>query len=136
MALPHRDYASREAFEDAVSAVLDEAGVELVCLAGFMRLLSARFVEARLDRIINIHPSLLPDFKGLDTHARALEAGVDQVGCTVHFVRAAVDDGPIVLQASIPVLPGDTPDILAARLLPHEHRCYVEAVRMIAEGRA
>ncbi len=133
--IPHRDFESRAAFEAALDAALREAGVELVCLAGFMRLLSEPFVAAWRDRLINIHPSLLPAFPGLDTHARALAAGVRFSGCTVHFVRAAVDDGPIIVQAAVPVLPGDDPDSLAARILTAEHRAYPLAVRLIAEGR-
>ncbi len=133
--IPHRDFASRAAFEAALDAALRGAGVELVCLAGFMRLLSEPFVAAWRDRLVNIHPSLLPAFPGLDTHARALAAGVRFSGCTVHFVRAAVDDGPIIVQAAVPVLPGDDPESLAARILIAEHRAYPLAVRLIAEGR-
>ncbi len=133
--IDHRTYESRTAFDDAVSAALEAAGAELVCLAGFMRILTPGFVERWRDRLINIHPSMLPAFKGLDTHRRVLEAGVRFTGCTVHFVRAAVDSGPILVQAAVPVLPGDTPESLAARVLREEHRCYPLAVRLIAEGR-
>jgi phosphoribosylglycinamide formyltransferase-1 len=122
-------------FEAALGGALRGAGVELVCLAGFMRVLSADFVARWPDRLINIHPSLLPAFPGLDTHRRALEAGVTTAGCTVHFVRAAVDAGPIILQAAVPVLPGDSEADLAARVLAEEHRLYPQAVRLIAEGR-
>jgi phosphoribosylglycinamide formyltransferase-1 len=115
---------------------LNAAGVELVCLAGFMRLLTAGFVERWRDRLINIHPSLLPAFKGLDTHARAIEAGVRFTGCTVHFVRPAMDEGPIVLQAVVPILEGDCDHTLADRVLVAEHRSYPLALRLIAEGRA
>ncbi len=134
--IPHRDYASRGAFEAALSAALETAGVELVCLAGFMRLLGEAFVTRWRDRLVNIHPSLLPAFPGLDTHARALAAGVRFTGCTVHFVRAEVDNGPIIVQAAVPVLPGDTAESLAARVLTAEHRAYPLALRLIAEGRA
>jgi phosphoribosylglycinamide formyltransferase-1 len=132
----HRDFDGKEAFERAMDAQLRAAGVQLVCLAGFMRLLSTWFVEAWRDRLINIHPSLLPAFPGLHTHERALETGVRFHGCTVHFVRAEMDDGPIIAQAAVPVVPGDDADSLAARVLQQEHRCYPLAVRLIAEGRA
>ncbi|MGH6620818.1 MAG: phosphoribosylglycinamide formyltransferase, partial [Alphaproteobacteria bacterium] len=111
------------------------AGVGFVCLAGFMRILSGDFVERWRDRLINIHPSLLPAFKGLDTHQRAIDAGVTITGCTVHFVRPAMDDGPIIVQAAVPVLPGDDADSLAARILESEHAIYPLALRLIAEGR-
>jgi phosphoribosylglycinamide formyltransferase-1 len=122
-------------FEEALDGALRDAGVALVCLAGFMRVLSAGFVARWRDRLINIHPSLLPAFPGLHTHRRALEAGAKTAGCTVHFVRAAVDAGPIILQAEVPVLPGDDETSLAARVLAEEHRIYPRAVRLIAEGR-
>jgi phosphoribosylglycinamide formyltransferase-1 len=115
---------------------LNAAGVELVCLAGFMRLLTSGFVGRWHDRLINIHPSLLPAFKGLDTHARAIEAGVRFTGCTVHFVRPAMDEGPIVLQAVVPILEADDSHSLADRVLVAEHRSYPLALRLIAEGRA
>ena len=118
-----------------LDSALRAAGVELVCLAGFMRVLSGAFVARWHDRIINIHPSLLPAFPGLDTHRRALEAGVAEAGCTVHYVREEVDAGPIILQERVPVLPGDTEASLAARVLDAEHRIYPAAVRMLAEGR-
>ena len=133
--ISHRDYPDRPSFEAAMDATLRGAGVELICLAGFMRLLTGGFVEAWRDRMINIHPSLLPAFKGLDTHERALAAGVRFTGCTVHFVRAEMDDGPIIVQAAVPVLSRDDADSLAARVLEAEHRCYPLAVRLIAEGR-
>lgn len=132
----HRDYADRASFDAALDAKLAEAGVELVCLAGFMRLLTAGFVERWRDRMINIHPSLLPAFKGLDTHERVLAAGVRFTGCSVHFVRAEMDEGPIIVQAAVPVLEDDDPHSLADRVLQAEHRCYPLAVRLIAEGRA
>ncbi len=106
-----------------------------MCLAGFMRVLTEGFVRAWRDRLINIHPSLLPAFKGLNTHARAIQAGARFAGCTVHFVRPAMDDGPIIVQAAMPVLADDTADSLAARVLAEEHRIYPLAVRWIAEGR-
>ncbi len=133
--IDHRRYGSRAAFEQALSQALEASGVELVCLAGFMRVLTAEFVERWRDRLINIHPSLLPAFKGLDTHARAIEAGVRFAGCTVHFVRPEVDNGPIIVQAVVPLLPDDTAETLAARVLQEEHRCLPLAVRLIAERR-
>jgi phosphoribosylglycinamide formyltransferase-1 len=125
----------REAFEHAVQAVLENHRIELVCLAGFMRLLGEDFVARWHDRLINIHPSLLPEFRGLDTHKRALAAGVPFAGCTVHYVRAAVDDGPIIVQRKVPVLPGDDEARLAARVLAAEHQAYPLALRLIAEKR-
>jgi phosphoribosylglycinamide formyltransferase-1 len=133
--VPHRDYAAREAFDAALDSVLRRAGVELVCLAGFMRLLTEGFVTAWRDRMINIHPSLLPAFKGLHTHERALALGVKLHGCTVHFVRPAMDEGPVIVQAAVPVAPGDSPESLAARVLEAEHRAYPLALRLVAEGR-
>ena len=133
--IDHEGYDSREAFEQALTEALEASGVELVCLAGFMRVLTADFVERWRDRLINIHPSLLPAFKGLDTHARAIEAGVRIAGCTVHFVRPEVDNGPIIVQAAVPVLPDDTAESLADRVLREEHRCLPLAVRLIAQGR-
>ncbi|MBK5911840.1 phosphoribosylglycinamide formyltransferase [Rhodothalassium salexigens] len=131
----HKAYDSRDAFEAALDSALKAARVDLVCLAGFMRLLNADFVKRWRDRIVNIHPSLLPAYKGLDTHARVLEDGVRVTGCTVHFVRPEMDHGPIVIQAAVPVLPDDTVGRLAARVLHQEHRVFVEAVRLIASGR-
>lgn len=131
----HRAFPDRAAFERALDRALGEADTGLVCLAGFMRMLAPWFVERWHDRLINIHPSLLPAFPGLDTHARALAAGVRISGCTVHFVRAEMDRGPIVVQAAVPVLGGDDAASLAARVLDAEHRCLPLAVRMIAEGR-
>ena len=111
-------------------------GVDFVCLAGFMRIVSPAFIERWHNRLINIHPSLLPSYKGLHTHERALADGVKLTGCTVHFVRAEMDVGPIVAQAAVPVLTGDTPDSLASRILTAEHRLYPLALRLIAEGKA
>ena len=125
----------RSAFEQAVDARLRQSGVDLVCLAGFMRLLSGWFVGAWHDRIINIHPSLLPSFKGIDAHAQAIAAGAKLSGCTVHIVRAEMDAGPILVQAAVPLLPDDNEDALAARILSVEHKCYPLAVKLIAEGR-
>ena len=131
----HRDFADRDVYDEAVGAALEEAGVELVCLAGFMRLLSESFVNRWRDRVINVHPSLLPAFKGLNVHERVLAAGVRFSGCTVHFVRPEMDDGPVIVQSVVPVAPDDTPKTLAARVLVTEHRCYPLTVRLIAEGR-
>lgn len=133
--LNHKDFAERESFDAAMTEAIEAAGADLVCLAGFMRLLSDDFVRTWRDKLINIHPSLLPAFKGLHVHERAIEAGVRFSGCTVHFVRPAMDEGPIIAQAAVPVLPGDTPDDLAARILEQEHVLYPLAVRLIAEGR-
>ncbi len=131
----HREYGTRAEFDAALDRALEAAEIELVCLAGFMRVLGDAFVARWRDRVVNIHPSLLPAFPGLNTHARALAAGVRFTGCTVHFVREAVDDGPIIVQAAVPVLPGDDSDKLAARVLAAEHRAYPLALRLIAEGR-
>ncbi|HLI22995.1 MAG TPA: phosphoribosylglycinamide formyltransferase, partial [Stellaceae bacterium] len=133
--IPHRDYPSRETFDAALTKALEAAKIELVCLAGFMRLLTAGFVAHWHDRLINIHPSLLPAFPGLGTHARALEEGVRFAGCTVHFVRAEMDQGPIIVQAAVPVLVGDDEATLAARVLAAEHRAYPLALKLIGEGR-
>lgn len=133
--IPHKGHASRESFDRIVDEALRAARVELVCLAGFMRILSPWFVESWRDRLINIHPSLLPAHKGLDTHARAIAAGDAFAGCTVHFVRPEMDEGPIILQAKVPIGPGDDADGLAARVLVEEHKIFPEALRLIAEGR-
>ncbi|MFY8094039.1 MAG: phosphoribosylglycinamide formyltransferase [Niveispirillum sp.] len=135
LVLKPKDFADKAAHEAAMTAALESAGVGLVCLAGYMRLLSPVFVSAWLDRLINIHPSLLPSFPGLHTHERAIEAGVRFHGCTVHFVRVEMDTGPIIVQAAVPVADGATPDSLAARVLEQEHKAYPLAVRLIAEGR-
>lgn len=132
----HRAFnGDRAAFEAAVTARLEAAGVELVALAGFLRVLTEGFVARWQDRLVNIHPSLLPSFKGLDTHARALAAGVKLHGCTVHLVRAGVDEGPILAQAAVPVLDDDTEATLAARVLEQEHRIYPPALAALAAGR-
>ncbi len=135
-ALSHRDFPDRETFDRAVTANLEAAGVEILALAGFMRILSPWFCLHWAGRLINIHPSLLPKFKGVDTHARALAAGESEHGCTVHFVTPELDDGPAILQARVPVLPGDTADSLAARVLKEEHRIYPLALAMVARGEA
>lgn len=133
--LSHKDFADREAFDAAMSDAIEAAGAKFVCLAGYMRLLSDGFVRTWRDKLINIHPSLLPSFKGLHVHEQAIEAGVRFSGCTVHFVRPAMDEGPIIAQAVVPVLPGDTHDDLATRILEQEHALYPLALRLIAEGR-
>ena len=131
----HRAYRERAAFDAELDRRLRAADVGLVCLAGFMRLLTPGFVERWRDRMINVHPSLLPAFPGLDTHARALAAGVRFHGCTVHFVRFETDTGPIIAQVAVPVQADDTPDSLAARVLAQEHRIYPQALAWVAEGR-
>lgn len=130
----HKAHPDRESFERAMQAELEAAGVEIVALAGFMRLLTPWFIERWLDRLINIHPALLPSYKGLHTHARALADGVKIAGCTVHFVRPEMDVGPIIVQAAVPVLDADTPDTLAARVLASEHRIYPAALARLASG--
>src|SRR5262245_7980522 len=128
-------YPGRSAFDGAVADLLDGHGVELVCLAGYMRVLSPGFVRRYPRRILNVHPALLPAFPGLHAQRQALEHGVKMAGATVHFVDEGVDTGPIVLQAAVPVLDGDTEASLAARILVEEHRLYPEAIRLFAEGR-
>ena len=133
----HRPFReNRTAFEQALDAQLDAHRIDLLCLAGFMRLLTADFVRRWSGRMLNIHPALLPQFKGLHTHRRALEAGAREHGATVHFVVPEMDSGPIVLQGSVPVREGDTEETLARRVLEVEHRIYPQALRMVAEGRA
>ena len=134
-ALSHRDYPSREEFDRAVDGLLRAHDIDLVCLAGFMRVVSPWFCERWLGRMISIHPALLPSFKGLDTHARALEAGVRIHGASVHFVVPELDAGPIIAQAAVPVLEGDTPDSLAERVLRQEHVIYPRALDLVASGR-
>jgi len=135
LAINHKNFRDRQGFEEELDKKLNECKAQLVCLAGFMRLLTPWFVERWRDRLINIHPSLLPAFPGLATHKQALDYGVKFHGCTVHFVRAEMDHGPIILQAAVPVMPDDTEESLAARVLESEHKIYPEAVRLIAEGR-
>jgi len=133
----HRTFGSdREAFERALDAQLQAHGIDIVCLAGFMRLLSPWFVARWSGRLINIHPALLPQFKGLHTHRRALAAGVKRHGATVHFVVPETDSGPIIVQESVPVIDGDTEETLSARVLEVEHRIYPQALRLVAEGLA
>ncbi len=127
-------FPSREMFEDTMTQVLESWEVDYVCLAGFMRILREDFVNRWQGRLINVHPSLLPQYKGLDTHARALADGATEHGCTVHFVTPGLDEGPTILQASVPVLPDDTAETLAARVLVEEHRIYPQALRMLASG--
>jgi phosphoribosylglycinamide formyltransferase-1 len=134
LTINHMDFASRETFDAALDAALKEAKVELLCNAGFLRLHTEGFVKSWRDRHLNIHPSLLPAFKGLHTHARVLDEGAKISGCTVHFVRPEMDCGPIVAQAALPVLPGDTQESLAARVLQAEHRLYPHALRLVASG--
>jgi formyltetrahydrofolate-dependent phosphoribosylglycinamide formyltransferase len=134
--LERRDYQTKEAHDLAIDATLHALGAEIVCLAGYMRLLTTSFVREWQGRMINIHPALLPLFKGLDTHRKALEAGVRLHGCSVHFVTAEMDDGPIIAQAAVPVLPEDSPESLAARVLKAEHRLYPMALKLVAEGKA
>lgn len=133
--IDHKTFADRAAFDAEMTAAMEAAGTDLVCLAGFMRLLSDEFVDHWRDRMINIHPSLLPAFKGLDVQERVLARGARFAGCTVHYVRKEMDTGPIIVQAVVPVHPDDTPDSLAARVLAREHDIYPLAVRLIAEGR-
>jgi len=133
--LDHKAHATREAFDESLAAEIDRARPDLVLLAGFMRILSPAFIARFPRRILNIHPSLLPAFPGLHTHRRALEAGVKLHGCTVHVVTPELDNGPIVVQAAVPVMPADTEETLAARVLAAEHRIYPQAVRWFVEDR-
>jgi formyltetrahydrofolate-dependent phosphoribosylglycinamide formyltransferase len=133
--VPRSEYPTREAHEGAITNVLEDAQAELICLAGYMRTLSPDFTARWHGRMINIHPSLLPTFPGLDTHARALDAGLRIHGCTVHFVTAQVDSGPIIAQAAVPVFPEDGEEALAARVLKAEHRLYPAALALLAEGK-
>ncbi|MCC3861092.1 phosphoribosylglycinamide formyltransferase [Pseudemcibacter aquimaris] len=133
--LNHRGFDSREEYDDQIHEALKESGAKLICLAGFMRILDARFVNRWRNRMLNIHPSLLPSFKGLHTHERAIEAGVRYTGCTVHFVNPELDDGPIITQAVVAINPDEGADTLAARVLEKEHIIYPQALRLVAEGR-
>ena len=133
--IPHKEFASREDFDAAIDAALREADVSLVCEAGFMRIHSEWFVNRWEGRILNIHPSLLPAFPGIHVHEQALAAGVKVSGCTVHFLTAALDSGPIIAQTSAAVLPDDTAETLAARVLAEEHKLYPEALKLVAEGK-
>jgi len=134
LCIDHTDFESRSLFEDALHGALKEHKVQLVCLAGFMRLLNADFVNRWKDRMINIHPSLLPAYKGLHTCERALEDGVRFAGCTIHYVRPEMDNGPIIMQAAVPIARNDTADSLQARIQTFEHKMYPVAVRLIAIG--
>jgi len=133
--LPHQQFASRQAFDEALVATLKARGVELVALAGFMRLVTPTFLNAFVERVVNIHPALLPAFPGVHAQRQALDYGARITGCTVHFVDAGVDSGPIIAQAAVPVLDGDDEAALTARILVAEHRLYPAAIRAIAEGR-
>lgn len=133
--LNHRNFSSREDYDQAVIAVLQSRGVELVVLAGFMRLLSPAFIKAYSNRIMNIHPALLPSFPGLNVQQRAVDHGVRFSGCTVHFVNEECDEGPIIIQAVVPVFTDDNGETLAARILEQEHRIYPRAIQLYAEGR-
>ncbi|WP_156418439.1 phosphoribosylglycinamide formyltransferase [Aureimonas sp. D3] len=134
VAVDHKLFSSREAHEAEVNAALQRAQPDIICLAGYMRLLTPAFTARWAGRMINVHPSLLPLFPGLHTHERAIAAGARLHGCTVHFVTEIMDEGPIIGQAVVPVRPGDTPDDLAARLIPVEHRLYVESLALFASG--
>jgi phosphoribosylglycinamide formyltransferase-1 len=131
----HRDYPTREAFDTALAQAIDGFHPDLLALAGFMRILSSGFVQRYQGRMLNVHPSLLPAFPGLDTHARAIAAGVKLHGCSVHFVTADLDHGPIVIQAAVPVLPQDDEATLAARVLAQEHRIYPQAAAWFLDGK-
>jgi len=133
--IPHQNYESREAFDRAIDMALREAKIDLVAEAGFMRIHSEWFAKMWEGRLLNIHPSLLPLFPGIRVHQQALDAGVKESGCTVHFVVAELDSGPTIAQAAVPVLPGDTAETLAARILVEEHRIYPQALKLVAEGK-
>jgi phosphoribosylglycinamide formyltransferase-1 len=132
----HKDFGTRGDFEDALLTTLAPYNADLVCLAGFMRVLTPRFIAPWAGRLLNIHPSLLPAYKGLHTHERAIESGDTESGCTVHLVTPELDDGPIIVQKRVSILPGDTPDTLAARVLEQEHTAYPEAVRIMASDKS
>lgn len=132
----HKDFANREAFDAEIDATLADWSTDIVCLAGFMRIFSTEFATKWTGRMLNIHPSLLPLFKGLHPQQKALNAGVTESGCTVHWVIPALDDGPTILQRTVPILPGDTEATLAARILIEEHKAYPEALRLVATGAA
>ena len=136
LAIDHKGFATREAFDGAIEAVLGDEHIDLVCHAGFMRIQSVAFASGWLGRQLNIHPSLLPSFKGLRAQQQALDAGVRIAGCTVHYVTPELDAGPIIAQAAVPVLPGDTAETLAERILTAEHRLYPLAPRLVAAGEA
>lgn len=133
--ISHTDYPDRESFDTDLNKAIIDSGAEFVCLAGFMRILTDDFINNWRDKMINIHPSLLPKYKGLHTHARAIEAGDSHHGTTVHFVRAELDSGPLIIQASVPILEKDEPDDLASRVLKEEHQIYPKALAWIASGK-
>lgn len=133
--IDHKNYDSREAFDNAVHEMLLHHHVQIVCLAGFMRLLSSQFVERWTGKMLNIHPSILPAFKGAHAHRDVVAAGVRISGCTVHFVSAQMDAGPVIVQAAVPVFPDDTEQTLGARVLEQEHQCYPQALRLLAEDK-
>jgi phosphoribosylglycinamide formyltransferase-1 len=135
LVISHKKFETRETFDDEIDAALRGARIDIVCEAGFMRIHSDSFVRKWEGRILNIHPSLLPAFKGIRVHQQALDAGVKVSGCTVHFIVAELDSGPIIAQAAVPVLAGDTTETLAERVLSEEHRIYPQALRLVAEGR-
>ena len=134
-AIPHKSFPSREAHDNAIDAALQEANADIVCLAGYMRIMTPMLVEKWQGKMINIHPSLLPDFPGLHTHERAIAAGVSEHGCTVHFVTLAMDEGPVIAQAKVSVHVDDTPEALSARVLEAENQLYPAALRLVADGR-
>ena len=133
--ISHRDFASRDQFDRALMQCIDSYAPRVVVLAGFLRILGRDFIDHYAGRLLNIHPSLLPEFPGLNTHARALQSGARQHGASVHFVTREMDSGPVIIQAAVPVLPGDTPDTLAERVLKEEHRIYPLAIRWFLENR-
>jgi len=133
--LDHKNFPDRESYDAALQALIDSYTPKLLVLAGFMRILSDGFVRHYEGRMMNIHPSLLPKYRGLDTHARAIEAGDKEAGCSVHFVTPELDAGPVIVQARVPIFENDTPETLAARVLEQEHRIYPEAIRRFAEGK-
>lgn len=134
--IDHRDFQTREDFDAALDDALRRTNVDYVCLAGFMRMLTPKFVNDWRGKLVNIHPSLLPSFRGLNVHERMIDAGVKIAGCTVHFVSAEMDAGPIIGQAATPVLPNETPDSLATRILALEHQLYPACIKLLAEGKA
>jgi formyltetrahydrofolate-dependent phosphoribosylglycinamide formyltransferase len=134
-ALPHPSFPDRERFDAALTAMLERHAIDVIALAGFMRILTPGFIRRWEGRIVNIHPSLLPRHKGLDTHARAIESGDSEAGCTVHIVTEGLDDGPILAQARVPILPGDTAETLGARVLAEEHRLYPQALAAWLQAR-
>jgi phosphoribosylglycinamide formyltransferase-1 len=134
LTIDHRKFPNRDAFDSALDVALNDCAADLVCLAGFMRILTTDFVERWRDRMLNIHPALLPAFKGLDAQQQALDAGVKLAGCSVHFVRPGMDEGPIIAQAAVPVLSNDTAETLSARILIQEHVLYPLAIKLITDG--